>query len=437
MEMVLLSRETIKPSSPTPSYLRIYPLSFIDNIFYRKYVPALFFYNTNDCSNQNFKISQLRKSLSQVLSKYYPFAGKLRDKTSIECNDQGVSFLVTKIQKKLSEILQNPTEKLLNPLFPDELQWKDMDWSGTLIVIQINCFACGGIAISICMTHKVGDGTTLFNFMNDWAIINQKVEQEEEGLLVLPVPILGEGASIFSQKDLPIFPELKLVKGNKMVCKTFVFQASMIKSLKTMLTNSRNSPTRVQVVTALIYKRAVSTMGLNFKTAPFSTVVDLRRRMVPPLSESYVGNIIWFSSTHIDKKEMELPDLVCKIKHGLYEFCDVYPKKFAGKEKDDLSFISGCLEHVNDSYSDDQTMFTFSSWCGFPIYEVDFGWGKPTWVTTFGSSLRNLIFMMDTRDGVGIEAYVNMEESDMARFENDVELLKYASLNPSNVEHDS
>ncbi|MCI48144.1 vinorine synthase-like, partial [Trifolium medium] len=40
-------------------------------------------------------------------------------------------------------------------------------------------------------------------------------------------------------------------------------------------------------------------------------------------------------------------------------------------------------------------------------------------------------------DGNGIEAFVNMEESDMARFENDDELLKYASLNPSNVGHDS
>ncbi|PNY09304.1 vinorine synthase-like protein [Trifolium pratense] len=145
-----------------------------------------------------------------------------------------------------------------------------------------------------------------------------------------------------------------------MVYKRFVFEALMVKSLKKMVTNSRNSPTRVQVVTALIYRRAVSTMGLNFKTAQFSTVVDLCRRMVPPFS-----------------------------------------------------------------------------WRGFPIYEVDFGWGKPTWVTTCGSSLRNLIFMMYTRDGFEIEAYVNMEESDMARFENDAELLKYASLNPSTVGHDS
>jgi hypothetical protein len=61
MEMELVSRESIKPSSPTLSHLRIYPLSFIDNIVFRRYIPLLYFYNQNKDNNQNFKISQLRK----------------------------------------------------------------------------------------------------------------------------------------------------------------------------------------------------------------------------------------------------------------------------------------------------------------------------------------------------------------------------------------
>jgi shikimate O-hydroxycinnamoyltransferase len=62
------------------------------------------------------------------------------------------------------------------------------------------------------------------------------------------------------------------------------------------------------------------------------------------------------------------------------------------------------------------------------MYEADFGWGKPTWVTTFGCSSRKVILLMDTRDGDGIEAVLNMEENDMAKFEYDVELLQNASL---------
>jgi shikimate O-hydroxycinnamoyltransferase len=36
--------------------------------------------------------------------------------------------------------------------------------------------------------------------------------------------------------------------------------------------------------------------------------------------------------------------------------------------------------------------------------------------------------LMDTRDGDGIEAVLNMEENDMAKFEHDVALLQNASL---------
>jgi hypothetical protein len=56
MEMELVSRESIKPSSPTLSHLRIYPLSFIDNIVFRRYIPLLYFYNQTKDNDQNFKI---------------------------------------------------------------------------------------------------------------------------------------------------------------------------------------------------------------------------------------------------------------------------------------------------------------------------------------------------------------------------------------------
>ncbi|WJX47043.1 shikimate O-hydroxycinnamoyltransferase [Trifolium repens] len=75
------------------------------------------------------------------------------------------------------------------------------------------------------------------------------------------------------------------------------------------LDNIAVPPTRVQLVLAWIYKRAVSIMGLDFKTALFSMAVDLRKRMVPPLSEKCVGNIVWFLSMFADKEEMELEDL--------------------------------------------------------------------------------------------------------------------------------
>lgn len=435
MEMEIISREFIKPSSPTPPHLRNFPISFIDHITFRYYVPLLFFYNDTKVSDQKSKISHLKSSLSQILSIYYPFAGRFKDQRSIECNDQGVLFLVANISGiKLSTIFENPDEKLFDHLFPDQLQWKLMEWNESILVVQINCFACGGIVISVCTCHKIIDATTAFNFVNDWSKLNREQESESKSTSasLLPYDLLYAGDTIFSLGNLPKFPEVDFAIDKTIVCKRFVFEASKIKLLKNLVNfNSRvvENPTRVEVVTALIYKCVVSTLGLNFKTTSLQIAVNLRKRMIPPLSNKCVGNLVWI----LFVMNPELHDLVFRIRQGLSEFCEVYPKKFGGKEKDS-SFICECLKQVTTRVPEsdnNQSLIAYASWCKFPMYEADFGWGKPIWVTTSACPVRNAVILMDTRDGDGIEVIVSMTKNDMVRFECDVELLQYAFVNPS------
>ncbi|CAL0324904.1 unnamed protein product [Lupinus luteus] len=386
MEMESISRETIKPSSPTPPHLRVYPLSLIDNIVPPNSVPLIYFYpnqpheydTNNDASNQGSKISTIKKSLSKVLSLYYPLAGRLKDK-SIECNDQGVSLLVTRIKSNLSMILQNPSEVVMNPLFPDEFPWKDMG-------------SCAR-------------------------------------------------ASVFPQGDLAVLPGFKFVKQNNTVSRRFMFEGSKIESLKAMVLSSSSqkvkNPTRIQVVIALLYKCLVSALILTPKNAPFRVTTNLRKRMVPPLPEKSIGNFVWSfypSNQSMQNKELHVHELVANIREGLSEFCDKNVKNFG-----DLSFVYEILKKApslpqkKEAILDmeKKTMFLFSSWCRYPMYEADFGWGKPIWVTTSDCPMKNTVVLMDTRDGNGIETLVNLEENDMAMFECDVELLQYASLSPN------
>lgn len=52
----------------------------------------------------------------------------------------------------------------------------------------------------------------------------------------------------------------------------------------------------------------------------------------------------------------------------------------------------------------------FTSWCNFGLYGIDFGRGKPTWVSLVGSSrnsedaFSNVVVLMDTRSVDGIDA---------------------------------
>ncbi|GMY29798.1 vinorine synthase-like [Fagus crenata] len=78
----------------------------------------------------------------------------------------------------------------------------------------------------------------------------------------------------------------------------------------------------------------------------------------------------------------------------------------------------------------DLVVYKCSSWCKFPFYETDFGWGKPAWMTSINKLVTNTIGLLDTSDG-GVEALVTLDEEEMNTFERHEELLEFASINPS------
>ncbi|KAK8960176.1 Deacetylvindoline O-acetyltransferase [Platanthera guangdongensis] len=59
------------------------------------------------------------------------------------------------------------------------------------------------------------------------------------------------------------------------------------------------------------------------------------------------------------------------------------------------------------------TRCVFSSWCRFPAYGMDFGWGKPAWVAFGGSIIKHSVVIVDRKGGDGVEAWVSLEQDEM------------------------
>lgn len=152
--------------------------------------------------------------------------GKIKDRDFIDCNDEGVVFLEAKVKLKLPEILKNPKAEVLDLLFADNLQWKDTNFS-TLLAVQVSYFNCGGMALSVCMSHKIGDSATLVNFINDWA-----TKASNSGK---PVSPLFYTTSIFLSGDLPLMPEHAIKPAENRASRRFVFDASKIAALKALV----------------------------------------------------------------------------------------------------------------------------------------------------------------------------------------------------------
>ena len=429
MEVEIMSREIIKPSSPTPLSQRWYNLSLLDQMSYRMYIPIVLFYPSNDGDNSVEFSNELNKSLSEILNRYYPLAGRIGD-GGIECNDKGIDFFEARVSCPLEGFLNHPEFEALNLLVPDQIQSNKLDLSSTLIV-QITFFDCGGMAIGVSICHKVADISTMSAFLNDWAAMARQSEEKEE----ISAQFI---TSFFPPDHSPLDIPEYVPKKRNCVARRFVFNATKLDALKTLATSHGvENPTRVQVVTALLYKcaDAASKASSDSPTASdLVQMVNLRQLVIPPLPEKSFGNMAWcFKISAQEEGEVEFHDLVAQLKEGVAGFRLTYGKSFSWDElfrlMSDFRKSFGSLLKRTENI----VRFTCTSWCRSPLYNVDFGWGKLIWISC-PSAMWNTIILMDARRGDGIEALVSLEEQNMNVFEHDEELLRFASLNPSPYE---
>ncbi|VVB01211.1 unnamed protein product [Arabis nemorensis] len=170
----------------------------------------------------------------------------------------------------------------------------------------------------------------------------------------------------------------------KCVTNRFVFDSSKIAELKRKAASETVPlPTRVEAISALLWRCARNASRSN-KVLPRPTLMfqamDLRLRI--PSTRDMIGNL---QTSLLLKKEVK-PDI---------------------------------------------DLYTMTSWCRKPFYKVDFGWGSPVWLGSASHSENMvLVALIDSKDGDGVEAWINLPEQDMTVFLHDQDLLAYAVLNP-------
>jgi 5-bromo-4-chloroindolyl phosphate hydrolysis protein len=115
MEVQLISRKLIKPSVQTPPHLQNLNISFLDQLAPSLNVTNIFYYTNNHHVNN---IEDLEKSLSEILTLFYPLAGRyIEDNLSVDCNDEGVEFLEAKVDGvDLTQIIQQDPNSNLDLL---------------------------------------------------------------------------------------------------------------------------------------------------------------------------------------------------------------------------------------------------------------------------------------------------------------------------------
>ncbi|PRQ45348.1 putative vinorine synthase [Rosa chinensis] len=250
IEVELILEEIIKPSSSTPDDLRHYQLSFLDQLSPPVYNLLVLFYEFNDETMPSVtEISNhLKKSLAEVLTLFYPLAGRITDNKYVDCNDEGIPYVEAHVKCELSEVLNNPV--------PGEF-----------------------------------NGLCHFMFSKTWAATALGDQAKIE-----PPEFIS--AKLFPPRDFTAYDAGLGITRNK-VAKRFVFSASMIETLRANYQNSeglenQKRPSCVDALSAFIWSRYVA----NTKdTGPAEKLyielhsVNLRPRFDPSLPHHSFGNL--------------------------------------------------------------------------------------------------------------------------------------------------
>ncbi|KAL8200503.1 hypothetical protein R6Q57_011842 [Mikania cordata] len=421
--MDIISEEIIKPSSPTPDHLKNFKLSLLDQLTLHSYSPIILLYEskTHICGDV------LKNSLSKTLTKYYPFAGRLReDGITVDCNDEGVVFVIARlIGCSLSDFLQNPKYETQSLLFPQGYLWKGSCVGYCFLAAQVTYFECGGMSLTISLSHKVADAPSLGIFLSDWAAMARGEVRQPPMILATSIPSLDLAYTM---------PEIELEMSETVVTKRYVLDAQNIARLKQSLTGLVENPTKIVLVTAFLYKCAITASTRKtdfFKSSTLIQLVNMRPRVKPQLPDNSIGNFTWyFTTSNSHHNESSLGNLVVQLKKGI--------KELGVKGLDDwLLGVRESAHNVKELF-DNLDVYRCSHVRGGSFYQMNFGWGNPKWGTIADVLVMNTFILYDTPDGYGIEAVVSLEDEHMRLFNEELkdyvsEKSQFASMTSSRI----
>lgn len=435
----VVSTETIKPSSPTPDELKTaFTISLFDQLSPAIYTGVLLFYPGEGGGGKDARLEELvsdksrrlRLSLSDVLTRFYPLAGRIKENFWIDCGDGGVAYKEARVNCLLKDFLEKPEPAALKKLLPVAMESAEAG-TGSLLAVQASFFECSGLAVGVCISHKVTDGASLGTFVRAWAGSGR---DGSSGDVVAPNFAIS---SVFPPwEDLKNLPVVELAKDH---CATrrYVFDPSGMAALRARASStSVPRPTRVEAVSALIWKCASNAtrrrLGDPSRPSVLSQAVDMRRVLAQPVAETSIGNLVGCFTAQNEDPETDLPSLVNSLRASMSDYLETYPKMLQGEQETVAKTVFEAAGQFSSLMnSEDIDFYNCSSWCNLPLYESDFGWGRPVWVGLVELEFKNSIMLVESRDREGIEVWLTLRESDMAELDHDQELLEFTSLNPA------
>ncbi|KAG6476558.1 phenolic glucoside malonyltransferase 1-like [Zingiber officinale] len=410
------------------------PLTYLDLIWLKAgTVERLFFYPFAGVSTSHFVdsiVPSLKASLAVTLRSFYPLAGKISRSPTREdgfdihyADGDSVSFTVAEHDGDFHE-LSGGGPRLVNMLVPllPELP-RDGGDGFRLLALQATVFPDRGVAVGVSVHHAACDGSSSMRFMAAWAAAAASAGAAQVAPPVLERSFISDPDDLYTffykgiSTDQTIETMLHQTTSPDAVLESFTIGKKHIDKLKELATGGAAGASfhcsTVVVAYAYAWVCHVKTRrpkNDKDKHAFMGFVADCRGRLKPPVPAAYFGNCL--SGCLV---ESEIGDLTGKdgvataareigkaieaFKEGPFKaFTEELPKRYQALVAEQPLSVAGSPK--------------------FKVYDVDFGWGRPSKVEITSIAKTSAMAVAESREEEGgVEIGLVKPQAEMEAFE--------------------
>ncbi|KAH0887133.1 hypothetical protein HID58_063229 [Brassica napus] len=387
-------------------------------------------------------LSHLEHSLSLTLSHFPPLAGRLSTSEDghvfLSCNDAGADIVFAEAKSvRVSDVITGvDVPGVVKEFFSYDRAVSYEGHNRPILAVQVTELN-DGVFIGCSVNHAVVDGTSLWNFVNTFAEVSRGAENAtrqpdftRENVLISPavLKVPRGGPKVTFDENAPLRERI------------FSFAREQILELKAMVNGERNGVevndavskteskleiSSFQSLCALLWRAITRARNLpSTKTTTFRMAVNVRHRLSPKLNPEYFGNAIQSVPTFATAGEVLSRDIrwtADQLNQSVAAHGDERIREVVAEwEENPRCFPLG---------NADGASVTMGSSPRFPMYENDFGWGKPVAVRSGrANKFDGKISAFPGRDGNGsVDLEVILAPETMAGIECDGEFMRYVS----------
>ncbi|XP_042412216.1 hydroxycinnamoyltransferase-like [Zingiber officinale] len=426
MVVINVLRSTIvQPAEVTPK--RRLWLSNLDLVTPHHHTLFVFFYRPDGSANF-FDAAVLRDALSQVLVPFYPMAGRLTrgqdGRIAIDCNGEGVLFVEADAETTVDDFGDfAPTSELEQLIPKPNADYTNGISAFPLLLLQVTHFKCGGAALGVGTQHHVVDGSSAIHLMNSWTDVARGV-----GIAVQPVI----DRTLLRARDPPnpSFTHIEYQPPPSMntsaaqvaspaAVRIFKLTREQLNLLKAKAPPGDSYSTYVLLATHVWRCVCIARDLPPDQMTKMYIATDGRQRVQPPLPQGYFGNAIFTTTPIAAAGEVTSPEggpspAAKTIKEGLVRM----DANYLQSALDYLEMQPNLEALVRGARTYRCPTLGLTSWTHMPIYDIDFGWGRPIFMGPARIGYEGLAFVLPSAAGDGgLSVAISLQPDHMLKFQ--------------------